>query len=216
VNLTNPQRARLLGRRLLTRPADIPRYVWWSLINLGFLKQLPIDLELPWISWAAIDFLKDFVGEKMHVFEYGAGGSTLFFARRCHRVVSVEDDQKWFKTTGDRLALNGVTNVELRFRPITSRQPEDFAGSSYVNAIGEERYDVILIDVGENLDEIERPACFKRAEQNVAPGGIIVFDDSWYPPYAPLRTSSRAKRVRVFESTGPCRIGVTSTDVYFY
>ena len=61
-----------------------------------------------------------------------------------------------------------------------------------------------------------RADCFKRAESNITPGGIIVVDDSWFPDCAALRNSNRAKRVRMFESTGPCRIGVTSTDVYFY
>jgi len=215
MDLSNSQRVMLVGKHLLTGPTDIPRYVRWSLINLWFRKQVPVDLEVPWLSWAAIDFLKSFVSERMHVFEYGTGGSTLFFARRCRLVVSVEDDQNWFNLVSDRLALNGITNVRIHLRPFDFRNPNNFARSAYLNAIGEETYDVILID-GQDWSYNERPACFKRAEQNIARDGIIVVDDSWSPTYRALRNKKSAKRVRVFEGTGPCRLGVTSTDIYFY
>jgi hypothetical protein len=48
----------------------------------------------------------------------------------------------------------------------------------------------------------------------VKPGGIIAVDDSWR--YVQLRHSSNAKRVEVFESVGPARLGITSTDIFFY
>ena len=56
--------------------------------------------------------------------------------------------------------------------------------------------------------------CFERAENQIKPGGIIVIDDSWR--YPGLRKKNRAKEFREFRSVGPCRPGVTSTDVYFY
>jgi hypothetical protein len=43
---------------------------------------------------------------------------------------------------------------------------------------------------------------------------MIVVDDSWR--YPELRAKNRAKRFSVFQSVGPCRPGVTSTDVFFY
>jgi hypothetical protein len=39
-------------------------------------------------------------------------------------------------------------------------------------------------------------------------------DDSWR--YPSLRASAKTKRYKVFRSVGPCRPGVTSTDLYFY
>lgn len=38
--------------------------------------------------------------------------------------------------------------------------------------------------------------------------------DSWR--YRELRAQHRAHRLEVFESVGPARFGVTSTDVYFF
>ena len=54
----------------------------------------------------------------------------------------------------------------------------------------------------------------RAAEECVAPGGIIVVDDSWR--YRQLRDSARAGEVQIFESVGPGRFGVTSTDVFLY
>jgi hypothetical protein len=46
------------------------------------------------------------------------------------------------------------------------------------------------------------------------PGSIILVDDFWR--YEELLGSNRAQNVQVFESVGPCRIGVTSTAMFFY
>ena len=59
-----------------------------------------------------------------------------------------------------------------------------------------------------------RPICFRKAEEHVKPNGIIVVDDSWR--YPSLRENNRARDVKVFQSVGPCLLGVTSTDVFFY
>jgi predicted O-methyltransferase YrrM len=72
---------------------------------------------------------------------------------------------------------------------------------------------VIIIDGTEEWIHV-RPTCFRLAEERVKSGGIIILDDSWR--YADPRRSNKAKRVESFVSTGPCRPGVTSTDVFFY
>jgi hypothetical protein len=45
-------------------------------------------------------------------------------------------------------------------------------------------------------------------------GCIILVDDFWR--YEELLSSHSAQSVQVFESVGPCRIGVTSTAMFFY
>jgi len=72
---------------------------------------------------------------------------------------------------------------------------------------------VIVVDGTEWTANV-RPICFRAAEEQIAAGGIIVVDDSWR--YRELRQANRAHGVNIFESVGPGRFGVTSTDVYFY
>ena len=71
----------------------------------------------------------------------------------------------------------------------------------------------VVVDGGEEWTQV-RPICFQKAEARVKPGGIIVVDDSWR--YPSLRERNHARQFRVFKSVGPCRPGVTSTDVFFY
>jgi len=42
-----------------------------------------------WITFGATDFLKKIANDKMRVFEYGSGGSTLFWSERVNHVISV-------------------------------------------------------------------------------------------------------------------------------
>ncbi|MBU6399666.1 MAG: hypothetical protein KGS61_05060, partial [Verrucomicrobia bacterium] len=63
---------RLVGN-LVTHPSYLPRYVRHNLRN----GKYPLDLELPWFAYAAIDFLDRYLRPDMRVCEYGSGGSTL-------------------------------------------------------------------------------------------------------------------------------------------
>lgn len=67
---------------------------------------------------------------------------------------------------------------------------------------------------GSTLRWAERCLCFQRAEQFIRKNGFIVVDDFWR--YEKLLQQNHARSVKVFESVGPCRFGVTSTAVFNY
>jgi precorrin-6B methylase 2 len=209
MQLTNLERVRKLGGDLLQRPSNIPRYVSQNILN----RRSPIDLELPWFSYGAIDFLETFLRPEMRVFEFGSGGSTIFFARRCASVESVEDDPAWAARVRERMAQLGLTNVALTECPFDFNRPAEFAESQYLARVRDGSYDVIVVDGADN-DYSIRPLCFEVAQDRVNAGGIIVVDDSWR--YRHLREIHRARRLEIFETVGPARYGVTSTDIYFY
>lgn len=170
----------------------------------------PIDSELPWTSWGAIDFLNYRLRKEMVVFEYGSGGSTFFFARRTHRVMSVEDDDVWFRRVGLVLSQRAIDNVDLIFRESTA---VPYSSTQYVQSL-DSHYDVILIDGHEHRLGVDRMECFRRAEQFVRPGGMIVLDGAWKFPLD--ITQTRAKDADVFSGVGPGRKWVTRTDIYHY
>jgi SAM-dependent methyltransferase len=205
---TVPQKIGRVIENLVTHPEYISRCVSHNLLN-----RTPLDLELPWFSYAAIDFLDDFARAEMHVCEYGSGGSTLFFAQRVKSVYSIEDNPQWFELVGNRLREEGVKNATMRLCPFDFKNPVGFEQSEYLNAIPDEKFDIVVVDGSEEWTQV-RPICFEKAENHVKPGGIIVVDDSWRYPV--LREKNRAKRCQVFQSVGPCRPGVTSTDIFFY
>jgi hypothetical protein len=200
--------ARLVGD-FIRHPQYISRCLQHNLIN----GKTPLDLEIPWFSYSAVDFLSGFLLPHMTVFEYGSGGSTLFFARRVNSVLSIEDNPAWCERVTSRLEREFIRNVNLRLLPFDFKKPDGFEASLYLRAIEEGRFDVIIIDGSEEWIYV-RPICFEKAEKYVAPGGIIVVDDSWR--YLELRQRNHARGCRIFQSVGPCRPGVTSTDVFFY
>jgi len=194
---------------LLLHPQYISRCLAHNILN----DKTPLDLEIPWFSYAAIDFLEGFLKPYMTVCEYGSGGSTLFFARRTKSVFSIEDNPKWFELVSRRLQKKGIANATLKLAPFDFKNPVGFETSEYLNAIPDEIFDVVVVDGSEEWTQV-RPMCFKHVEKRIKPGGIIIVDDSWR--YPALRTNNHAQRCEVFQSLGPCRPGVTSTDVFFY
>ena len=206
---TVPQKiGRVIGN-LISHPQYISRCLTHNVIN----GKTPLDLEMPWFSYAAIDFLEKFVKPQMSVFEYGSGGSTLFFARRAKRVFSVEDNPQWFEWVSRRLEEKGFSNATLKLCEFDFKKPIGFENSEYLQAMPDEKFDIIVVDGSEEWTQV-RPICFEKAEARVKQGGIIVVDDSWR--YQVLRQNHHAKELKIFQSVGPCRPGVTSTDVFFY
>lgn len=161
-------------------------YHWLrSLFAIYDVDQM-IKLDVPWWTYKAIDEVDRFLASKPDaaVFEYGSGASTVWLAQRAGTVHSVEHDSGWFTLMQSKIAPFG--NVELVHRPSDSERnadplfhsrKENYEGRSfadYVNAItmGGIHYDVIVIDGR------ARPACLAVAQSNLAPGGLIVFDNT--------------------------------------
>jgi hypothetical protein len=206
---TTLQRAGRLGLHLLTHPHYIPFY----LRHAPFTGTQPLDVELPWIAYEAIRQLESKLHKNMVVFEWGSGGSTLFLARRTARVTAVESHAGWHNRIQQRLGSEQLDNVELLLRKTALDSVDAFIHSDFFRSFPEEGFDLILVD-GYEEDVALRPACFYASERKIKPGGIIVVDDSWR--YPELRTRNRARSISTFQSIGPCRYGVTSTDIFFY
>jgi SAM-dependent methyltransferase len=203
------QKAGRLIANLAFHPHYLPRY----LAHNVFIRKSPLVLEVPGISYAAIDFLESWLQPHMRVCEFGTGGSTLFFAKRVQSVLSIEEDWPWFELVSRRLKEESLGNVQIELCPFDFKDPKGFAKSAYLHAIPDEKFDVIVVDGSEEWVHI-RPLCFYQAESKIKPDGIILVDDSWR--YPALRENHGAKFFRIFQSVGPGRPGVTSTDVFFY
>jgi hypothetical protein len=164
------------------RPAaDFGRWVSTTLLGRKLLAA-----GLPWITFPAMRWLDAYLQPSMAVFEWGAGGSTLFLARRVARVVSVEYDAGWCAAVADRLGPLALRNVELRHLPpergdegalYRSSAPE-FAGMHfrrYVESVGEHpdrAFDVVLVDGRARL------GCVLSALPKLKDDGVLILDNS--------------------------------------
>ena len=51
---------------------------------------------LPWFTYSAIDFIKERLDKNIDILEFGSGNSTLFFAERVHKIVSIEHNEIYY------------------------------------------------------------------------------------------------------------------------
>lgn len=55
----------------------------------------------PWLTFESIKFLNNNIKKEMTVFEYGTGGSTLYFLDKGCNVISVEHDPEYYKKVSE-------------------------------------------------------------------------------------------------------------------
>jgi len=161
-------------------------------------------LDVPWWTYAAIDAVAAHLAARpqARVFEWGAGASTVWLARRAAHVTSVEHVPAWHARVAGLLAATGTAaRVALRCVPpdaVPLADPATRSGkpgaagqgfAAYASAIeaAPGAFDLIVVDGR------ARAACLGLAVGRLAPGGMIVVDNSARARYrAALRAAERA------------------------
>ncbi len=117
---------------------------------------------LPWYTYPAIEYLSQFDYSDKKIFEYGCGYSSEFWAQRAKKVVSIEDNPKYFERWSQEFCYENLT---ILWRD---------EGEIYEKAILEtdEKFDVIVIDGKRRFE------CAKAAVSKLNAGGLIILDDS--------------------------------------
>lgn len=150
--------------------------------------------EQPWITFKAIDYLKRHLNKTHRVFEYGGGGSTLFFLNHVSEVVTVEHSEEWFavlkKTIGDRRSakwsgqfvaaqlgdLVALPDIADPTHYSSDDQPSKGlnyrAYASAIDSFPDAYFDCVVVD-GRS-----RPACIVHALPKIKTGGYLVLDNS--------------------------------------
>jgi hypothetical protein len=124
----------------------------------------PVDGDgapIPWFTYPAIEYLKQFDFSSKRVFEYGSGNSSLFWAARSASVIAVESSEEWHRY----VSATAPPNLEVRLH--TDRD-------GYVTSIaaGNDSFDIIVVD-GK-----WRNACIRTCEPHLRDGGVIIVDNS--------------------------------------
>lgn len=129
--------------------------------------------EKPWLVEGAIDFLErlTFENPDMKILETGAGGSTLWFARRANYVVSLEHSKKWHNKVNESLTAGKFANVNLIWDPDYPKRG--------IPVPQKEIYDLILIDGRGRVRSI------LTVHPALKPGGYLILDNSDRQKYAP-------------------------------
>jgi hypothetical protein len=171
----------------------------------SYREKKPLDGEgnpVPWMNYPVISFLKERLHSNMHLFEFGSGYSTFFYAARVRSVTSVEYSPHWYK----RIKDGSPENVNVLFR-------EKDRDGLYAKSITDSPppFDVVVVD------GIDRYSCIKRSVYALSDTGVILLDDSQRERYAEAINFLRAEGFRVlhFEGLKPCGYKLYRTSVFY-
>lgn len=152
-----------------------------------------LEMPLPWLTFDAIEFLTPRLRQGMRVFEYGSGGSSLFWLSHGASCVSIEHDSDWYAFLRQKLISQQPIEYrlvlpELEKESGCQRDPADpegyssadeaFQGYSFrkyveqIDAFPDEYFDLVLVDGR------ARPACIKHCVSKIKQGGLLVLDNA--------------------------------------
>lgn len=99
------------------------------------------------------------------ILEFGSGGSTIWFAERCSKIISVETNQEWFDYIVSKVDASVVDMV------MAQEGDHEFL-KEFCDAIPNESMDVVFVD-GK-----DREVCARLAKSKVKYGGMFMLDNS--------------------------------------
>jgi len=123
--------------------------------------------EVPWLGYRAIRRLHGLIRNDWRLLEFGSGMSSLWFARRCRLLVSIESDESWYARLSRYFTERGLSNIDYRLST-----PEEYA---CVEDYADHSFDFVLID-GIRRNEAARTAIAKARR-----GGFVYLDNTDVP-----------------------------------
>jgi hypothetical protein len=206
-------------RFLASHPKSIRYFSTWLKHYIQKKKYNTINLGLPWMNFEVTDWLQKNITSQMLIFEWGSGGSTLFYAKKAKQVISIEYDKGFYDYIKTQFVSSGSNNIDLRYVPSEkSGQFQSFAPGyqgqyfdNYVNIINEFEpgtFDVIIVDGR------QRNACFEKAIAMVKSGGFIVFDNSEREFYKKSINKAVGFELITFKGLLPCSLKIGTTSVF--
>lgn len=175
----------------------------------GWMRSLdenkPVDKDgnyIPWMNYPVIKFLRDRLKNDFHLFEFGSGYSTSFYAGLVRTVTSIEYDESWLAV----VKKSKPENVELIYKK------NDIDGE-YCRAIKStgRKYDVVVVDGRDRVN------CIKQSIEALSDRGVILFDDSQRERYLEGINYAIEKGFRSIRIDGlkPTRNEIDGTTIFY-
>lgn len=156
----------------------------------------------------------------MCVFEYGSGGSTLFWMSRVKEVISVEHDITWHTHMKKKLDGQSIRNVQyifaepaldLMFQKKRFENPDDYissdagyAGKNFeqyvktIDAFPDNYFDVIIVDGR------ARSSCIQQGIPKLKKNGWMIIDNSERKYYlSPFSFDKKSWKISIFAGPVP-------------
>ncbi|MDX2082869.1 MAG: hypothetical protein SFV53_02655 [Rickettsiales bacterium] len=178
----------------------------WKKSFLDGFSQDENGEAIPWMTYGAIDFLKNNLNKNQQVFEFGCGASTLFFANKVKKVVGIETNFRWFEIIQSKLFdINKKAEITLMTNGLENNLYQNFA-KDY-----KEKFDFIIID------SLKRFECAVNSIKALKPNGAIILDDSQRQNYKKIFDFFAANNFKKLDFFGiaPGQLIPKNTTIFF-
>jgi hypothetical protein len=182
----------------------------------------PILARQPWISFPATDFLTTNLTANQRVFEFGGGGSTLFYLDKGLRVITAEHNAEWFKKIQQlvKFAINMSTWQGILLTPCQPNRTEmrhDFSDPNAYNSSDAQSRDLDFYNYASSIDAFldesfdlvtvdgrARPSCLKHGASKVKRGGYLLLDNTERAHYVTPKIKTYLEEFEIaFDCFGP-------------
>jgi hypothetical protein len=181
----------------------------WYYSNLN--NKSSFDNRIPWLTFQSIAYLKMKILSGMKVFEYGSGGSTLFFLDKGCNVTSSEHDIGWFcklskVISSDNWFGKHYEPTFLEFDSLAAKPNKDVfydydikIDPSFNISNNTLYWDKSFVDYVSSIDQFPdyyfdiilidgrcRFSCWRRCKDKLKKGGLIILDNAERPNYSSI------------------------------
>ncbi len=172
----------------------------------------PLRADEPWVTYPAISWLMRRLDPSMRGFEFGSGGSTLFFARRVGHITAAEHHPGWAQRVRETAAEEHLANVEVIHSPADDESAEDdlyISGHLGHRGVSYERYARTIERFDDRsldfvfVDGRSRVACVTHAARKVRRGGYLILDNAERKRYEPAHALMSRHRRLALRGVGP-------------
>ncbi len=164
------------------------------LAEIGWFRavktQAPVNDQgepIPWVTYSFIDFISERIGNDHTIFEFGAGNSTLYYAKRAAKVISVEHNKEWYQ----KILSTKPSNAEM----ILSELHKD-GEYSRMPASLDIKFDIIIVDGRDRVN------CCLHCLSALTDSGVVVLDDSEREKYSDARVFFEKEGFRELSFSG--------------
>ncbi len=172
----------------------------------SFRTKKPINKNgepLAWYSYSFLKFLENRLTSDLEVFEYGAGNSTIWYAKKVKFVKSVENDKKWIDILNPQLPKN----TKVVYRELNQTQ-------DYLHEIATDdntKYDIIVVDGRRRND------CVMFSVDYLTEKGVMILDNSEREDYQPAKDFMKQKGFKQIDFWGmlPVVANNNCTSVFY-
>jgi len=136
---------------------------------------------IPWLTYPFIDFIGDRLNNSLEIFEFGAGNSSIYYAKRVKDVISIEHSPEWHKIIKSNDKYN-YPNLDVRLVEIPKDMEEKgYHTMAFTNT--ENEYVFSLKKTGRKfnivvVDGLFRNSCIMHSLDSLTEDGIIVLDNT--------------------------------------